>query len=275
MTASNQTYMRLPASPAFDRDGDAPVEVTRDRTRLESLGFDLAKQFTEHRFTHVVGACLQELLDLRFQLGEVEIEMFGLAQLERAAFLRARVDQLLRFEHVAAVVALIGARALEAADVAGPFDVAVGQESLRRGRIPLHGLLREQKSVFLQRQEHGLRHLEMILGVGGGEQVIGDALALEQFKEAIVIFLVHFLDRFAFFIGCQGDRRAVRIGAADHQHVIPFQAVVARDDVTGQMGAGDIPYVDFGVGIGPGNGDQNIFGHDFSFRSFQLLAFSN
>ncbi len=187
--------------------------------------------------------------------------MFGLAQLERAAFLRARVDQLLRLEHVAAVVALVGARAFKAADVAGPFHVAVGQEALGGGGVPLHGLVREQKTIFLQRQEDGLRDLEMILGMGGGEQVIGDPVALEQFQESIVIFLVDFLDRLAFLIGCDGDRRAMRVGAADHQDIVSLQTVIACDNVTGQMGAGDIPDMDFGIGIGPGDGDQYVFRH--------------
>src|SRR5215204_514635 len=116
--------------PAFDRDRHAPVQVTCDRTRLESLRFDLAKRLTNHRLTHMGGAFLQELLDIRLELGEVEIIVFSLAQFQRAAFLRARVDQLLRFEHVAAVVALIGTRAFEAADVTGPFDIAIREETL-------------------------------------------------------------------------------------------------------------------------------------------------
>ncbi len=63
--------------------------------------------------------------------------MLGLAQLQRAAFLGTRVDQLLRLEYVAAVVALVGAGAFEAADVAGPFHVAVRQEAPGGGGVPL------------------------------------------------------------------------------------------------------------------------------------------
>ena len=55
--------------------------------------------------------------------------MFGLAQLERpVAGFGLWIHQFLGFEHVAAVVALVGARAFEAADVTGTFDVAIGQE---------------------------------------------------------------------------------------------------------------------------------------------------
>ena len=60
--------------------------------------------------------------------------MLGLAELEGAvAGLGARVDQLLRLEHVAAVIALVGAGALEAADVTGPLHIAIGQELLGAG----------------------------------------------------------------------------------------------------------------------------------------------
>ncbi len=41
----------------------------------------------------------------------------------------------------------------------------------------------------------------------------------------------------------------------------PFEAVVARDDVTGQVRAGDVADVDLGIGVGPGNGDQDVFRH--------------
>ncbi len=45
-------------------------------------------------------------------------------------------------------------------------------------------------------------------------------VALEQFQEAVVIFLVDFLDGLAFLVGGDGDGRAVRVGAADHQDVV-------------------------------------------------------
>ena len=102
--------------------------------------------------------------------------MLGLAQFGRGPVdLGARIDQFFGFEHIAAVVALVGAGAFEAADVAGPFHVAVGQEFVRGRRVPLHGFSCVKEAVLLQRQEDGLGDLEMVLGVGGGEQVVGDA----------------------------------------------------------------------------------------------------
>src|SRR5512133_2184714 len=117
----------------------------------------------------MVGAFLQEPLHLGLQFREVEVKMLGLAQLERATLLGTRIDLFLRLEHIPAVVTLIGARAFVAADVTGPFHVAVGKESFRRWGVPLQRFLGEEKTVFLQRQKHRLRYLEMILGVGGGK----------------------------------------------------------------------------------------------------------
>jgi hypothetical protein len=60
-----------------------------------------------------------------------------------------------------------------------------------------------------------------------------------------------------FCIGPHGDRRAVRIGAGDHQHLSPAQALVARKNIGRQVRAGQVPDMDFSIGIRPGNGDQN------------------
>jgi hypothetical protein len=56
---------------------------------------------------------------------------------------------------------------------------------------------------------------------------------LNNFDEAFVIGLVHFLDGLAEFVRAHGDGRAMRVGAGDHQHFVPLQAVIACDNVTG------------------------------------------
>src|SRR5437867_7257060 len=59
---------------------------------------------------------------------KVEIEVFCLLEDRlRAVDLRTRVDELIRIELVAAVVALVPARARKSADRARAFDVAVGE----------------------------------------------------------------------------------------------------------------------------------------------------
>jgi len=79
--------------------------------------------------------------------------------------------------------------------------------------------------------------------------------------------------RLTFLLGTHSDRCAVRIGAGDHQHVIAGQAVVAGADVTREMGASDVAGVDFGAGVGPGDSDENVFGHRCS--SLERGTYSN
>ena len=110
--------------------------------------------------------------------------MLGFAQFRHGPIhLGARVEQLVSFQQAAALVALVGARPLEAADGAGAFHVAVGQKALLLGRIPLRLLVGVQAAVLQQAGEHGLRHLEVIAGVGGGEQVVGQPQLLEELQE--------------------------------------------------------------------------------------------
>ena len=83
---------------------------------------------------------------------------------------------------------------------------------------------------------------------------------LEQVDELVVEELVHLLDRHAVCIGAQRNRRAVRVRAGNHQHVISFQTVVAGNDIPRQVRAGQVAHVDGGIGIRPGNGDEDGFG---------------
>ena len=53
------------AVPAFHRDGDAPIQVTCDRTRFQAFAFDLAQRFAQDRITHVTGPLAQKILDFR------------------------------------------------------------------------------------------------------------------------------------------------------------------------------------------------------------------
>src|SRR5215208_6275575 len=126
--------------------------------------------------------------------------MLGLAQFERAAFFGAWIDQLFWLKNVSAIVALVRARAFVAADIACPFHITVGQKALCGRGVPLHGLVGIQKTVLFQRQENGLRNLEMILGMCCCKQVVRDAISLEKIHESIVIFLIDFLNGFAFLI---------------------------------------------------------------------------
>jgi hypothetical protein len=70
-----------------------------------------------------------------------------------------------------------------------------------------------------------------------------------------MITLVNFLGGHTLFIGAHGHRRAMRIGTGDHQHIPAAQAVIASEDIGGQVGPGDVSNVDFSAGVGPGDGN--------------------
>jgi hypothetical protein len=182
--------------------------------------------------------------------------MFGLAQLRyRAVDLGARLQQLVRLQHIPTVLTLVAAGAFRSADIAGTFDIAVGQEPAGGGGIPLWARLGIQVSVFHKRQEDALRNLKMVFSVGRGEQVVSQAGFLKKFQKAIVKIFVHFFDWSALCIGAQGHRRPVGVGARNHQHVVALQTVIARVNIGWQISAGDIADVDLCIGVRPGNCD--------------------
>jgi hypothetical protein len=78
--------------------------------------------------------------------------------------------------------------------------------------------------------------------VGGGKQVIGDAVASESLQEAIGIS--GRLSTGSPSLSAASDGRRESVLTIRH---CPLQAVVARDDVTGQVRAGEIADVDPGI----------------------------
>ena len=57
----------------------------------------------------------------------------------------------------------------------------------------------------------------------------------------------------ALLVGADGDGRAVGVGAGHHQHLVALHPVVARENVGGQVTAGDVAHVEGAVGVGPGD----------------------
>ena len=66
--------------------------------------------------------------------------------------------------------------------------------------------------------------------------------------------------RHAGLVGGDQDRRAVLVGAGDHQYVVSGHPHVAAEDVGGHAETGDVADVARAVGIRPGDGGQD-FGH--------------
>jgi hypothetical protein len=53
----------------------------------------------------------------------------------------------------------------------------------------------------------------------------------------------------------------VHIAAGDHQDMVPLQAVVASEDVSREISSGDVSQMQWPIGVWPGDGDENVFGH--------------
>jgi signal transduction histidine kinase len=119
--------MRLSSRPLHSGSGigHAPVEVAGDRPRLE-VADEVLAELQDVRPPALAG--LQPAAERLGEGRQLEEELRRLDELRRLAVdLRPRVLEVLRVELVAAVVALVAARPVVAADRAGALDVAVRQ----------------------------------------------------------------------------------------------------------------------------------------------------
>jgi len=83
--------------------------------------------------------------------------------------------------------------------------------------------------------------LMWFLGVGLGEQAELDAQILDGLFVDSMISLRDLQGSDAFPFRLDGDGSAMLVRSRDHQHLVPFEAVVAGEDVRREQGAGDVP----------------------------------
>jgi hypothetical protein len=201
-------------------------------------------------------------LDPRPQLGgeggQVEGEVGGRLEHRRQAVdLGPRLDEVLGVELVAAVVALVAPGAVEPADRAGALDVAVGQRAAVAGRESGQLLDLDDAALGEDAPEQLAHHLVVVGGGGPGEQVVGQAQAPQVLDDQGVVAVGQLLRGQPLLVGGDRDRRAVLVGARDHQHVVTRQAGPARPDVARQAETGHVTDVARAVGIGPrGSGEE-------------------
>ncbi len=258
--------------PALEGHGDPPLDVSGHRTAFQASGDIVAGKVDDIRSPEV---------GFRVEVGEqpvgegrqVQEEVLGLPEHRPAAVcLAARIDQFGGVEQVAAVVALVAARLAVAADRAGALHIAVRQEAVLAFREQLDLLLSVQVFLFIESREDILGNAVVVLRVGVGEQVVGDADPLLGFEEAAVVMLEELARRRAALVGFDGDRRPVGIRSGDHQHAVPLEPVVAGEDVRRQVGAGEVPDVQVAVRVGPGDRDMDQLGHSVLLTRIAGLA---
>src|SRR6185369_17041177 len=242
--------------PARQRHRDAPVDVPRHRPRPDVL------QQVQRELEHVgppVGTRTQPVAERPGQRRQVQEEVLGLDELGRLAVdPAARVDQIDRVQLVAAVVALVTAGAVVAADRAGAFDIAVRQRPPGgRGDRALLRLL-DHVAVVVDRLEQLLRHRVVVPGGGAGEQVVGQAEIVQVLDDHAVVAVGQLARRRALLLGLDQDRRAVLVGAGNHEHVVAGHPHVPAEHVGGHSKAGHMTDVARAVGIRPGNRGENV-----------------
>ena len=187
--------------------------------------------------------------------------MLRLDELRRLTVdLGTRIDEIRRVELVAAVVALIAARLRVLADRARALDVPIRQGSPRRRADGARRRLLDHVPVLVQREEQLLHHLVVVRRRRAREQVVAEAEADEVVDDDARVLVRELLRRLARLLRHDDDRRAVLVGARDHEHVMTRHAHVPAVDVGGHTETGDVPDVAGAVGVRPGNSGENL-GH--------------
>ena len=245
-----------PVPPAVERNGHAPVQVPRDRPRLQVV--QEVEGELEHVRPPVARLGLQPAAQHLGERRQVQEVVLGLAEDRRLAVdLGPGVDQVGRVELVAAVVALVAAGARVAADRAGALDVAVGQRPAGGRRDRAQRGLAEDVAVLQQPDEDLLGDRVVVQRGRPGEQVVGHAQAGQVVDDDPVVAVGQLPRRHALGVGLDLDRRAVLVGAAHHQHPVARHPLVPAEHVAGQREAGDVTDVPGAVRVGPGRGGQD------------------
>ena len=71
----------------------------------------------------------------------------------------------------------------------------------------------------------------MILGPGRGVQIEADTETAPTLHELLMEITRHLLRRAPFLLGAHRDRRAVLVGAGDHEHPVAGQPVITGEDI--------------------------------------------
>jgi hypothetical protein len=123
-------------------------------------------------------------------------------------------------------------------------------------------------AALQQPRKEALGDAVVVLRVGVGKEVVGQAHLLKRLQKLGMEALEHLARRNAFLVSTYSDGRAVRVRAGDHEHVVALQAVITGVNVRRQVGAGHVAHVDRRAGIGPGDANQDFLFH----RSSPLIT---
>ena len=191
--------------------------------------------------------------------GQVEEEVLRLAELGgRPVDPRTRVHEVGRVELVPAVVALVTARRLVAADRTGAFDVPVGQRVSGGGRERPERRPLDDEAVVVERAEQVLDDAVVVPRRRAREAVVRDPEIAEIVADARAVLVRGLTRRAPFLVRRDHHRRPMLVRPGHHEDVVAPQAVVAREDVRGYREPRHMPDVARRARIRPGRRDQDL-----------------
>lgn len=192
---------------------------------------------------------------------KVEEEMLRLTEVGWIAIDgRTGIDEIDGVQLITTLIALISSRAFVTANRTRAFDVTVGERSLSSGSEGSQHAPANDVSAFVQRPEEVSSDSVMILCLGAGEDVVGEAESLQVFCNESVVSLGQGGGGDTFPVRREHRGCSVVIGAADHEHITPFEPVVAGEDVGGNAETCDVSDVPRAAGIWPSHANQNLLG---------------
>ena len=171
---------------------------------------------------------------------------------------RSWVDQVGRIELVAAVVALIAACTLEAADRTRALDVAIRKRVTGRGGERAERLPFDHEALLVERPEEVLRDAVVVPRRRPREEVVRQPEVAEILADERVEAIRCLTRRLAGGVRRDHDRRSVLVRPADHEHVVPAKPVIAGERVRRDAEARDMTDVAGPARIRPRHRDQDL-----------------
>ena len=144
------------------------------------------------------------------------------------------------------------------------LDETIGQEALALGVIELLAGSPVYVAAFELSQKHRLGGRGVTGSSRRGEQIPLQAKFVPLAHELVVVAPGDLCRFDAFVLGPHGDRRAVHVGSAHHQHFVTHDPLLAGEYVCGQIGASQVAKMARSGGVGPGDRNKDGGAHKWS-----------
>jgi hypothetical protein len=137
------------------------------------------------------------------------------------------------------------------------FDVAVGQRATADRVEGAHLCLLDEVAVLVQLEEQVLGDAVVVGRRRTREHVVRHPQPAQVLDDHRVVVVDESAWRDALLVSLVGDRSAVLVRAAGHEHPRAAQALKTREHIRGYGKARDMADVARAIGVRPGRRDQN------------------